>query len=639
MRSLLAVRPVLGFVAVAFAISLSSGAAEAAQQRSLSAEQRTRLRALPAIGHLSVDQQGILTFVEGRLGYIGFGPVDRAVHSYMPTLLPLFRGKGHERFRVLRVERDEDGFAHLRMEQESFGLPIVGAELVVHVKERTGEVTGVNGRFVPTDWLPSSPGLDGGGALAIAIAEAALPTAQILEKPALTYVIDDDDGEPRLTWAARVAYRDEQGYQEDRIFADAVSGHLVAKHGLLWRAKYRKIYNAGNTVTLPGTLMFQEGGSSADLDASKAYEYSGNAYDYFSSRHSRDSWNGSGGDIISSVHYGNNHNDAFWNGNQLAFGDGNGTQYTGLARALDVVAHELTHGVTQSTANLTYANESGALNEAMSDIFGSATEAYVRGESASTWKIAEDVFTPGTSGDALRYMSNPTQDGDSKDYYPERYLGSADNGGVHWNSGIANLAFYLLSEGGSHPRGKTSVVVPSVGNVAAEKIFYKALQTYMTSSTNFSGARDKTLQASSVLYGPCSSQTAAVDKAWEAVGVPRASAVGDFEPNDTLQQANTLPSVSNYLVGYLCTSGNADWYVINKSSPSAALTVMMDPPLSADYDLELWQVSQIWGSYNSGNGVDESIIWNQGTGNFYVKVVGKSGAFSTASSYSLSVSY
>lgn len=635
MRSVRAVARAVCCVVMVCAASLGA-AGEPARQGGWSAEQSERMRALRSVGHLSVDAHGVPTFLEGRLGYLGFGPVDRTVHGYLPTILPLFHGKGHERFRLLRVERDEDGTAHLRLEQESFGLPIVGAELVVHVKERTGEVTGVNGRFVPTDWLSPSPGLDGPGALAMAIAEAALPQAQLLEEPALTYWIGDDDVQPRLTWAARVAYRNEEGDQEDRLFADAVSGRLVAKHGLLWRAKYRKVYSAGNALTLPGTLLFLEGGSSADLDASKAYEYSGNAYDYFSSRHSRDSWNGSGGDVVSSVHYGNNHNDAFWNGSQLAFGDGDGSRYTGLARALDVVAHELTHGVTQSTANLTYANESGALNEAMSDIFGSATEAYVRGESSNTWKVGEDAFTPGTSGDALRYMSNPTQDGDSKDYYPERYLGTADNGGVHWNSGIANLAFYLLSEGGTHPRGKTSVVVPSVGNVAAEKIFYKALKTYMTSSTNFLGAREATMQASSALYGPCSSQTSAVKAAWNAVGAPQPAGPGDYEPNDTLLQANPLPPVSSP-VGYLCSPGDADWYVVNKVSSYQPLNISLYPPASADFDVQLWQGSQIGGGYSTGNGVPEFVTWYTGTGNFYIKVVGKNGAYSSSSSYSLSV--
>jgi vibriolysin len=581
-----AFRPLMRFALFALVVAVMGGGVSASEPRGLSAEQLSRLRELPAIDHLSVDPTGIPTAIEGRLGYIGFGPVERAVHGFIPTLLPLLRGNGQERFRTLRVEHDEDGQAHLRLEQQHRGLPIVGAELVIHVKEDTGEVTGVNGRLAPVDHAPDSPNLDSGSAMDRALGEAAIAVPLVLDAPHLTYIVDDA-GSPHLAWAARVASWDEQGYVEDRLFADASDGHLLAKHGLIWRAKYRKIYDAGFTQTLPGTLLFQEGGSSSDVDAQKVYEYSGNTYDYFWSRHSRDSWNGSGGQIISTVHYGSGYNNAFWDGTQMAFGDGDGSTYNRFARGLDIVAHELTHGVTQATANLTYSNESGALNEAMSDIFGNATEAYVRGQSSNTWKVGEDIYTPGTSGDAMRYMNNPTQDGSSKDYYPERYTGGADYGGVHWNSGIANLAFYLLSQGGSHPRGKTSVVVPSIGMTTAERIFYKALKTYMSSSTNFQGARETTLQAANNLHGPCSSQSAAVSKAWDAVGVPQASGGGDYEPNDTLPQASTLQPYSSFVVGYLCTSGNADWYVINKVYSYSALSISLYPPASADYDLEL----------------------------------------------------
>lgn len=634
----LAVRPFLRFVVLALAIvSLGGGVAWAGEERGLSAEQLSRLRDLPAIEHLSVDASGIPTAIDGRLGYIGFGPVERTVHGYLPTLLPLLRGSGEEQFRTVRVARDEEGFAHLRLQQQHHGLAIIGAELVIHVKEETGEVTGVNGRLAPTDRLPVSAAMKSGAALESAIREAAIEAPWFLEAPYLTYVVDDS-GTPRLAWAVRVAYWDEQGYEEDRIFADAIDGSLAARHGLVWRAKYRKIYNANHGTALPGTLMFVEGGSSADVDAQKAYDYSGNTYDYFSARHSRDSWNGSGAHIISTVHYSTNYNNAFWNGSQMVFGDGDGSLFTGFARGLDVVAHELTHGVTQETADLIYSNESGALNEAMSDIFGNATEAYVRGVSSNTWKVGEDIYTPGTSGDAMRYMNNPTQDGSSRDYYPERYTGSLDYGGVHWNSGIGNLAFYLLSQGGSHPRGKTSVVVPSIGMVTAERIFYRALSTQMSPSTNFQGARQTTLQAATALHGPCSSQVSAVSKAWDAVGVPLPSGGGDYEPNDYLYQASTLQPYSSYVVGYLCTSGNADWFVINKVYSSSALMIFMDPPTTADYDLELWQGGQIAAGYTTGNGVEESIIWYQGIGNFYIKVFGKNGAYAPNAPYTLSVS-
>jgi len=618
-------------------LMLTSGAALAGNGRGLSRDQIARLHALPAVDQLNVDSSGTPTLISGRLGFLGFGPVEHAVHGFMANQLPLFQGGGEERFRTLRVHRDAAGLAHLRLEQTYRGLPIVGAELIVHVKEVTGEVTGINGRFVPAVGLAVAPGLDSGVAMQRALGAAGIAAAsQLLEKPYLTYVLDDA-GTPRLAWAARVAYRDEQGMEEDRVFADAGDGTLVAKHGLIWRAKYRQIYDAGHGTSLPGSLMFQEGGSSSDVNAQKAYDYTGNTYDYYSSQHGRDSWNGSGGNLISTVHYSVSYNNAFWtsSGNQLVFGDGDGSQFSGLAQGLDIVAHEVTHGVTQATANLTYANESGALNEAMSDIFGASTEAYIRGLGSNTWKIGEDVYTPGTSGDALRYMNNPTQDGSSKDYYPERQVGGGDNGGVHSNSGIANLAFYLLSQGGSHPRGKTSITVPSIGQSTAESIFYRALSTYMGSSDTFQAARDNTAKAATDFYGPCGSQVAAVHNAWDAVGVPRTPGT-DIEPNDSPSESVNIPGSSGATIGYLCTSGNADWYSVTKNNSYSGLQITLYPPANSDYDMDLWSsAGQRSASYNTGNGVSESMTWYYDAGTYYIRVFGKNNAYNTSSSYSL----
>ncbi|MEA2571026.1 MAG: bacillolysin [Acidobacteriota bacterium] len=610
-------------------------AADQSRGRGLSADQVTRLRAFSQVTHFSADPSGIPTAITGRLGYIGFGPAEHSVHGYLATLLPLLKGGGEEQFRNLRVQRDKAGVAHLRMEEQFRGLPIVGAELVVHVNEITGEVTGVNGRFAPAVGLPVSPGIDRSLAMTTALRETSIAAPKLLETPYLTYVLDPA-GSPHLAWAARVEYKDQQGYEQDRLFADATDGHLIAKHGLIMRAKYRKIYDAGHGTSLPGTLLFQEGGSSSDVDAQKAYEYTGNAYDYFSGRQGRDSWDGSGGQLISTVHYSSSYNNAFWNGSQLVFGDGDGTQFIGFARGLDVVAHELTHGVTQQSAGLIYANESGALNEAMSDIFGAATEANVRGLSSDTWKVGEDIKTPGTSGDALRYMNNPTQDGSSTDYYPERYTGSADNGGVHSNSGIGNLAFYLLSQGGSHPRSKTTVSVSGIGMTSAEDIFYRALTAYMGASTGFQDARDNTIQAASDLFGPCSSQTESAGKAWDAVGAPR-SPGHDDEPNNSPTDATALQPYSSYNVGYLCSSGDSDWFSVNKVSSYSGLTIDLYPPSNGDYDLELWQGGQRDGSYNTGNGAHEGFTWYYGSGIFYIRVIGKNGSSSTTSPYSLAV--
>ena len=188
----------------------------------------------------------------------------------------------------------------------------------------------------------------------------------------------------------------------------------------------------------------------------------------------------------------------------MTYGDGDGTTFTPLT-TIDICGHEMTHGVTERSANLTYSNESGALNEATSDIFGSMVELYADGGvvSADTWKIGEDAYTPGTSGDALRSMSNPNSLGDP-DHYSLRYTGTADSGGVHTNSSIVNHAFYLMAAGGTNR--VSGVAVTGVGTTAMEKIWYRALTSYLTSSTNFASARTATINAANDLYGSTSAQ-------------------------------------------------------------------------------------------------------------------------------------
>lgn len=211
----------------------------------------------------------------------------------------------------------------------------------------------------------------------------------------------------------------------------------------------------------------------------------------------------------------------------MVYGDGDGVVFSPLAGDLDVIAHELTHGVTDYTSDLIYSSDSGALNEGLSDIFGASVEAWIEGGiSADTWKLGEDVYTPGTPNDALRYMDDPTLDGYSTDYYPERlYAGwkrrrcnnNNDQCGVHGNSGIANLAYVLLVEGGTHPRGVTTNVVPGLGIETAEKIFYEANRTYFTSGMDFPDAGAATMQAATDFFSQL--EVDAVEEAWCAVGV------------------------------------------------------------------------------------------------------------------------
>lgn len=239
-------------------------------------------------------------------------------------------------------------------------------------------------------------------------------------------------------------------------------------------------------------------------------------WDYYLNIHGRNGIFNDGKGTLSRVHFKKNYNNAYWSDSCkcMTYGDGDGVILSPLT-ALDVVGHEMTHGVTSSTAALIYRGESGGLNEGMSDIFGTMLEFYASTHGASktpNYLIGEDVYTPGTPGDALRYMDNPTLDKRSIDTYAN-YTSSLD---VHLSSGIANNAYYLIAHGGTHRLGAT---VAGIGEDEAEKIFYRALTVYMIPGETFSQARADTISAASELYGAGSAEEKAVKAGWSAVGV------------------------------------------------------------------------------------------------------------------------
>ncbi|TDL99056.1 peptidase M4 family protein [Macrococcus brunensis] len=232
-----------------------------------------------------------------------------------------------------------------------------------------------------------------------------------------------------------------------------------------------------------------------------AHYYAGKFYQYFKSKFNRESYDNQGSNILSLVHVNtlnttnDNCNNATWLGDKIAYGDGDGTKYRALSGANDVVAHELMHGVTDHTAGLEYTNQPGALNESMSDVFAYFLD-------SADWTIAEDVYTPSQSGDALRSLSNPEQYGQ-----PSTMSGyvntTADNGGIHANSGIPNKAAYLT--------------IQAIGKDKAEQVYYRALNYYITPTSDFSGARKALVQSATDLYGQTTAD--AIAQAWTKVGV------------------------------------------------------------------------------------------------------------------------
>lgn len=283
--------------------------------------------------------------------------------------------------------------------------------------------------------------------------------------------------------------------------------------------KRRTIFDAKNSTQLPGTLVRGEGDPpSQDVAVNEAYDAAGATYDLYAQVFERNSIDDRGLRLDSTVHYDNKYDNAFWNGNQMVYGDGDGDLFNRFTISVDVIGHELTHGVTQYEAGLAYQGEPGALNESMSDVFGILVKQRVLKQTAdqSDWLIGAGLLSTKVKGVALRSMKAPGTAYDDPvlgkdpqpDNYSKLYKGSADNGGVHINSGIANRAFYLAAT--------------AIGGYAwdkAGKIWYIALRDRLRSQSNFKQAATITIAVAGDLYGQNSKEQQAVHNAWKEVGV------------------------------------------------------------------------------------------------------------------------
>ena len=282
---------------------------------------------------------------------------------------------------------------------------------------------------------------------------------------------------------------------------------------------HRTIYTAGNTQGLPGTLLRAEGSQpGSDVSVNEAYDGLGNTFDFYLSAYQRYSIDDHGLPLIATVHYDQHYNNAFWNGSQMVFGDGDGEMFNRFTGSVDVIGHELTHGVTGSEANLAYLRQSGALNESVSDVFGSLVKQYVLKQTAAEadWLIGAGLLA-NFPDQALRSMKAPGTAYDNnlmgKDPQPAdmaHYVHTAqDNGGVHTNSGIPNRAFFL--------------VATALGGNAWEKagqIWYDTIRDKsLNASASFAAFAGRTVANAGQRYGTNSVEQKAVSDAWNQVGV------------------------------------------------------------------------------------------------------------------------
>jgi thermolysin len=476
-----------------------------------------------------------------------------------------------DEFEVKKVEIDQLGMAHTRVRQTVGGVPVWEGEAIVHLNQ-DGSLKTITDDLKSNIALNTTPNLS--EKQAIAAAEAMYQgTAKITAEPKIELLVFRAEDRDHLVYRVETPRIDgSDATSVPVVFVDAHTGEYVDGYDNLQTGTGSSLYSgtvnistsqSGSTYYMEdltrkqGTFNMNSTGNEStgtggtqsrftDTDDNwnatiqragvDAHLGAAATYDYYLNVHNRNGIDGSGGPgtttaaanssvslITSRVHFGSSgrYNNAFWYNNQMSYGDGDGTTFSPLT-TIDICGHEMTHGVTERTANLTYSKESGALNEAWSDIMGTMVERYAR-PTTWNWLIGEEAYTPGTSGDALRRMDNPNAVGDPDHYSLRLYPGSCtpsssnDYCGVHTNSNIANHAYYLIANGGTNR--VSGITVTGIGPSAAEKIFYRALTVYMTSGTNFAGARTATLNAATDLYGSGSSQYNGVANGWCAVGV------------------------------------------------------------------------------------------------------------------------
>ncbi|MFD5820051.1 M4 family metallopeptidase [Streptomyces sp. NPDC127038] len=469
-----------------------------------------------------------------------------------------------EKLVVRDVVKDADGTVHTRYERTYNGLPVLGGDLVVH--EKAGRTEGV------TKAIKAS--------IKVASLKPLVTTAKA-EKQALTAAKDAgsaktaaDQAPRKVIWAATgkptLAYETVIGGLQDdgtpnelHVITDAATGKKLYEYQGIETGTGKTLYSG--TVTLNTTLsgstysltdstrgnhktynkshgtsssagtLFTDAddvwgtgtASSSTTDQTAAADAAYGAqetWDFYKNTFGRSGIKNNGVGAYSRVHYGSSYENAFWDDSCFCMTYGDGASNTHPLTSLDVAGHEMSHGVTANTAGLNYSGESGGLNEATSDIFGTGVEFYANNSSdVGDYLIGEKINLNG-DGTPLRYMDKPSKDGGSADYWSS----SVGNLDVHYSSGVANHFFYLLSEGSgaktingvsyNSPTYNGSTVT-GIGRAAALQIWYKALTTYFTSTTNYKSARTGTLSAAAALYGSGSTQYNAVAAAWSAVNV------------------------------------------------------------------------------------------------------------------------
>ncbi|NTW32802.1 MAG: PKD domain-containing protein, partial [Bacteroidetes bacterium] len=492
-----------------------------------------------------------------------------SLQSWLSSNFKLSPGFG---LKLIRSEKDQYGYTHYRYRQTINGYPVLGGDYIAHTINN--KIISLNGKIKKYIESQTNIGLSENAAILYALdfVKASQYKWQIPEEEKfIKYITGNPDttfypkGELTIvpekgdfsSKSYRLAYRFDiyasEPLSRKYVFVDAITGNIITTIDEIHNSDVTGTavtkYSGNQTITADsyvGSYRLRETGRGngietydmnkgtvygSAVDFTDADNYWNNiniekdevatdahwgaekTYDYYYTKFGRNSIDDIGFKLISYVHYGVKFNNAFWDGQRMTYGDGNGTSYSPFT-ALDICGHEITHGLDSYTADLLYQDESGALNEGFSDIFGCAIEFYAKPTSAN-WTMGENV------GTASRSLENPNLKGQPDTYHGNYwYSGTGDYGGVHTNSGVLNYWFYLTSQGGSGTNDLAHIYnVTGIGIDKASAIAYRTITYYLNTSSDYGDARTFSILACQDLYGGCSEEAEAVTNAWYAVGI------------------------------------------------------------------------------------------------------------------------
>jgi len=444
---------------------------------------------------------------------------ERLARSFLQRYGSLFGVADQGQELALMRQTTVNGAAFVRFQQQHAGVPVLGGELIVQLSAGRAIVS-ASGELLPNIRQRTLPSIDAASAqqrarAAIAKSAGVAPALLSVSTPQLWWYNPSLLGGPglrqtSLTWRLEVSTTARSAPIRALVLIDAHSGGLALSFNQIADAKNRLICDgtnvpdtdasADNNCDEPAEYVRSEGApASGNADIDRAYDYSGDTYDYYFTTFGRDSIDGAGMPLVSLVRYcpqGSGpgfdcpYQNAFWDGVQMTYGEG-------FAAADDVVGHELTHGVTQFSSNLFYYYQSGAINESLSDVFGELID-LGNGSGADTpelrWQIGEDIPIDGLT----RNMTNPPSLGDPDRTGSPLYYGEiGDNGGVHSNSGVNNKAASLIADGGSF----NGYTISGLGLAKTGQIYYRVNTTLLTSGSDYQDLGDALKLACSSLIG------------------------------------------------------------------------------------------------------------------------------------------